>query len=88
MEATTKVIPVMKPGPRTLDMAMGVVHELCQRMPTGCTPIFTSDGLKLYCYALTTHFGHWTLGEGLRKPMWEIAAGFLYTQVKKIHHRR
>jgi IS1 family transposase len=64
MEATTKVIPVMKLGPRTLDMAMGVVHELCESMPSGCTPIFSSDGLKLYFYALTAHFGYWALGEG------------------------
>ena len=88
MEATSKVIPVMKLGPRTLDLAMGVVHELCERMPSGCTPIFSSDGLKLYFYALTTHFGHWVLGEEVRKPMWEITAGFIYAQVKKIHRRR
>ena len=88
MEATTKVIPVMKLGPRTLEMAMGVIHELGQRMPSGWAPIFTSDGLKLYFYALTAHFGHWALEEGMGKPMWEIAAGFLYAQVKKIHRRR
>jgi IS1 family transposase len=88
MEATTKVIPVMKLGPRTLYMAMGVVHELCERMPLGCIPIFTSDGLKLYFYALTAHFGHWVLDVGIRKPLWEITAGFLYAQVKKIHRRR
>ena len=58
MEAISKVIPVMKLGPQTLEMAMDVVHELCERMPSGCTPIFTSDGLKLYYYALTAHFGH------------------------------
>ena len=88
MEATTKVIPVMKLGPRTLDMAMVVVHELCESMPLGCTPIFTSDGLKLYFYALTAHFGYWALEDGMRKPVWEIAAGFIYAQVKKIHRRR
>jgi transposase-like protein len=78
MEATTKVIPVMKLGLRTLNMAMGVVHELCESMPLGCIPIFTSDGLKLYFYALTAHFGHWALDVGIRKPLWEITAGFLY----------
>jgi IS1 family transposase len=88
MEATTKVISVMKLGPRTMEMAMGVIHELGQRMPSGCMPIFTSDGLKLYFYALTAHFGHWVLGEGVRKPMCEITAGFIYAQVKKIHRRR
>ena len=75
MEATTKVIPVMKLGLRTLNMAMGVVHELCESMPLGCIPIFTSDELKLYFYALTTHFGHWVLEEGMCKPIWEITAG-------------
>ena len=88
MEATSKVIPVMKLGPRTLDMAMGLIHELRQRMPSGCMPVFSSDGLKLYFYALTAHFGHWVLPEGARKPIWEITAGFIYAQVKKIHHRR
>jgi IS1 family transposase len=88
MEATSKVIPVMKPGPRTLDLAVGVVHELCQCMPSGCIPIFASDGLKLYFYALTAHFGHWVHGEGSRKLIWEIVAGFIYAQVKKIHRRR
>lgn len=67
---------------------MGVVHELCERMPSGCTPIFSSDGLKLYSYALTAHFGHWVLGEGMRKLMWEITAVSFYVQVKKIHRRR
>ena len=88
MEATTKVIPGMKLGPRTLEIAMGVVHELRQRMPSGCTPIFSSDSLKLYFYALTAHFGHWVLGEGVRKPMGEITAGFIYAQVKNIHRWR
>lgn len=88
MEATTKVIPVLRLGPRPLDMAMGVIHELCQRMPSGCWPIFSSDGLKLYFYALTAHVGCWVLPEGGHKPVWDIAADFLYAQVKKIHRRR
>jgi IS1 family transposase len=88
MEATTKVIPVLRLGPRTLDMAMDVTHELFQRMQSGCWPIFSSDGLNLYFYALTAHVGRWVLPEGAHKPVWEIAAGFLYAQVKKIHRRR
>ena len=88
LEAQTKVIPVMTLGPRTLEMAMKVVHELKERMPGGCMPIITSDGLKLYFYALIAHFGHWAREEGTGKPTWEIAAGFLYAQVKKIHRRR
>jgi hypothetical protein len=57
-------------------------------MKTGCIPIFSTDGLKLYFYALTAHFGHWTSPEGARKPVWEIAGELVYGQVKKIHRRR
>ena len=55
-EAKSKLIPVIAMGPRTLDMAMGVVHALVETMRPGCLPIFTTDGLKLYFYALTAHF--------------------------------
>lgn len=88
LDAETKVIPVMQLGPRTLEMAMGVVHELKQRMQAECKPIFISDGLKLYFYALTAHMGKWTQPEGNRKPVWEVAVDFVYAQVKKIHRRR
>jgi IS1 family transposase len=47
-EASSKLIPVIALGPRTLDMAMGVVHALVETMRPGCLPIFTTDGLKLY----------------------------------------
>jgi hypothetical protein len=70
-------------GSRTLEMAMGVVHELCQHMPSGCLPIFTSDGLKLYLYALTAHFGHWVQVEGSRRPIWKIVGGFIYAQARR-----
>jgi len=42
-EATSKLIPVIQIGPRTLDMAMGVVHALGCTMRSSCLPIFTTD---------------------------------------------
>lgn len=57
LEAQTEVIPVMQLGSWTLEMSMKVVHELKERTPAGCMPITTSDGLKLYYYGLTAHFG-------------------------------
>jgi IS1 family transposase len=87
-EATTKIIPVMQLGPRSLDMAMAIVHSLCRSMQSDCSPVFTTDGLKLYFYALTAHFGGWTLPDGARKPVWKVATELLYAQVKKIHRRR
>jgi transposase len=33
-------------------------------------PVFTTDGLQLYFYALTAHFGHWITSAGSRKRVW------------------
>jgi len=88
VEASSKLVPVLKLGPRTMDLAYSVVHDLFQILQPGCIPIFTSDGLKLYFYALTAHFGRWQLPEGTRKPFWEIPSAFLYAQLKKIHRQR
>jgi hypothetical protein len=88
VEASSKLVPGMKLGPRSMDLAYAVVHDLCQMLQPGCIPIFTRDGLKLYFYALIAHFGCWQLPEGARKPVWEIASAFLYAQLKKIHRRR
>jgi len=58
--------------------------------PPFCLPLFTSDGLNVYLYALTAHFGHWLQvgrrgGHGRR---WQVAAGLIYGQVKKCYRRR
>jgi hypothetical protein len=87
-EAQSKIIPVLALGPRTLDMAMGVVHDLVGTMSLDCLPIFTADGLSLYFYALTAHFGRWIKGAEGVKPNWQVAAELIYGQVKKIVRRR
>ena len=51
-------------------------------------PVFTTDGLRLYFYALTAHFGQWVTPPDSRKPVWHLAADFIYGQVKKIQRRR
>jgi transposase-like protein len=58
-EAKTKIIPVLQVGVRTQEKAYSVVHELKSRLQLGCVPIFSSDGLQHYYYALTAHFGEW-----------------------------
>jgi len=89
IEATSKIVPVIQLGPRTLEMASAVVHELRHRMHPGLPlPVFSSDGLRLYYYALTAHFGHWILPEGGRKRLWQMATDFIYGQVKKLQQRR
>ena len=58
--------------------------------PPFCLPLFTSDGLTAYFYALTAHFGHWIKGAKSRRKVrqWQVAAGLLYGQVQKSYRRR
>jgi len=77
-------------GPRTQNAAHRVIHSLRQMLAPGCLPLFTSDGLNLYFYALTAHFGHWLqVGQrGRNVRRWQVAAGLIYGQVKKSYRRR
>jgi hypothetical protein len=50
-------------------------------------PVFSSDGLKHYFYALTAHFGEWFQSDDQPKPTWLLLASFAYAQVIK-HQRR
>ncbi|RPI70414.1 MAG: hypothetical protein EHM38_05870 [Geobacteraceae bacterium] len=86
-DATTKLIPVLQVGGRNQDIAFSAVHELKKRLAEGCTPVFSTDGLKHYYYALTAHFGKWERGEG-KKPVWVLLSGFFYSQVIKHQRRR
>jgi len=86
-DARTKIVPVLQVGARTQEMAYSVVHELKGRLKAGCVPVFSTDGLKHYFYALTAHFGEWIRPEGETKAVWGILASFLYAQVIK-HQKR
>jgi IS1 family transposase len=85
-DAKTKILAVIQVGRRTQEMAYGVVHELKGRLKAGCVPVFSTDGLKHYYYALTSHFGKWKREDG-KKPVWVMLSDFLYAQVIK-HQRR
>jgi Integrase core domain len=49
-----------------------------------------ADGLNVYFYALTAHFGQWReerrRGHNVRR--WHVATGLIYGQVKKSYRRR
>src|SRR5204863_5947489 len=66
------------------------MHTLRQLLALDCLPLFTSDGLNLYFYALTAHFGDWReVGRrGRHGRRWQVAAGLIYGQVKKCYRRR
>jgi IS1 family transposase len=90
IDPCTKILPVLQLGPRTQNMAHLLIHSLQQLLTPGCLPLFTSDGLNLYFYALTAHFGKWReercRGRNVRQ--WQVAAGLIYGQVKKSYRGR
>jgi IS1 family transposase len=90
IDPCTKILPVLQLGPRTQHIAHRLIHALRLSLAPGCLPLFTSDGLNLYFYALTAHFGTWReercRGHNVRR--WQVAAGLIYGQVKKCYRRR
>ena len=89
IDPRTKILPVLELGPRTQHMAHRVIHSLRQMLVPGCLPLFASEGLNLYFYALTAHFGHWreVAGRGRNILRWQVAEGLIYGQVKKCYRR-
>jgi IS1 family transposase len=81
----TKLVPAVQLGPRTQASAHALIPTLTSRLTPGCVPVVTSDGLRLYYYALTAHFGQWQT-EGRRRA-WRVAEALVYGQVKKVYRR-
>jgi transposase-like protein/IS1 family transposase len=90
IDPCTKILPVLHLGPRTQNMAHLLIHSLQRILAPGCLPLFTSDGLNLYFYALTAHFGRWLEVDHREQKTrrWQVAAGLIYGQVKKSYRRR
>ena len=84
MDAHTKIIPVIRIGALKSIDAQLFVHEVWQRLASGAPPVFTTDGLWLYYYALTAHFGYWLPHTGRRHPVWQVDPRLLYGQLHKV----
>jgi hypothetical protein len=69
-------------------MAYALLHAVTLVLAPGCLPVFTSDGLDLYFYAITAHFGQWITDVASGKLHWQVALDLLYGQVKKSYRRR
>jgi IS1 family transposase len=82
----TKLMPVVYLGARTQDSAHRLVHAVRSVLASSCVPVVTSDGLRLYYYALTAHFGQWVRSG--RRRVWQVADTLLYGQVQKLYRRR
>jgi len=90
IDPCTKLLPVLYLGPRTQHAAHRVIHSLRLLLAPGCVPLFTSDGLNLYFYALTAHFGQWlqVVRRGGNVRRWQVEPSLIYGQVKKSYRRR
>jgi len=90
IDPLTKILPVLSLGPRTQNAAHTFIHSLRGVLAPGCLPLFTSDGLNLYFYALTAHFGTWRQEKrrGRNTRRWQVATNLIYGQVKKCYRRR
>jgi IS1 family transposase len=75
-------------GGRTQADAYQLVHRVKQVLARACVPVFTSDGLRQYFYALTAHFGEWVEEAGKRKPVWRVLPELLYGQFRKVRAGR
>ena len=69
MDSLTKLLVSVHVGSRKKDDAMRIVHDVKTRLQPDCIPVFTSDGLNLYFYAITAHFGQWVSVVGKRLPV-------------------
>jgi hypothetical protein len=61
-----------------------LVHQVKAVLAIDCVPVFTSDGLRQYFYAMTAHFGVWVEEAGKRKPVWQVLSSLLHGQFRKV----
>jgi len=94
IDPESKLLLVTEVGPRTLEMAQRVVHQVVSVLAPGCVPAWFSDGFKGYLPAILAHFGLWTHPERRQdkgpwpKPRWMPLPGLLYAQVVKQYRRK
>ncbi len=84
--AKSKVLLVMHVGGRKKQDAQTFIHLVKERLATEFLPVFTSDGLRMYFYALTAHYGIWYRPVGARKDHWQVDKNLLYGQFRKVRN--
>ncbi len=88
IDPVSKAIPALHLGGRTKVDAFALVHDLKLRLAPDCIPAFTTDGLRSYFYALTTHFGHWFRPPRAHSDHWQPSDDLHYGQLVKRKDRR
>ena len=94
IDPVSTLLLAMEVGPRTVEMAQGVVHHVVSVVAPGCVPAWFSDGFKGYLPAILGYCGVWTHPERREdkgpwpKPRWMPLPGLLYAQVVKQYRRK
>ena len=93
MDPESKLVLAIDVGIRTLAMAQRVVHQVAQLLAPDGTPLFLTDGFRVYMTALLTPYGHWVQSSRRQdkgpppKPRWMPLPRLLYAQVVKTVRR-
>jgi IS1 family transposase len=94
IDPVSKLLLAIEVGPRTVEMAQHIVHQVASVLALGCVPAWLSDGFKGYLPAILGHCGLWTQPERRQdkgpvpKPRWMPLPGLLYAQVVKQYRRK
>jgi len=88
IDPVPKIIPTLHLGGRKGEDAYAVAHDLKERVAPDCVPTCMTDGLWLYFYALTAHFGHWFRPLRARTDQWQPDDNFRLAQLVKRTQRR
>jgi hypothetical protein len=65
-----------------------VIEQVSTFLAPGCLPVFSSDGLNQYFYAITAHFGYWDKPPRARKYHWFVDERLQYAQLRKLRQGR
>ena len=84
----TRLVLVVKVGLRTQPAANAVLHELRARVDPTSHPLFLTDGLMNYYYAITAHWGSWVMNQQTGKLEWQVDPAIRYAQLYKHKVRR
>jgi len=85
LDVQTKVMIALKIGPRNQHHAPILLHEVKQRLAKDNIPVFSSDGLRMYFYAITAHYGRWIPPlPGKRAWQWSVDERVLFAQLQKV----
>jgi IS1 family transposase len=85
LEVATRVMIALHIGPRNQNSAYTLLHEVKQRLAENPIPVFSSDGLRIYFYAITAHYGFWIPPfPGKRTWQWIVDEPVLFAQLHKL----